>query len=110
MRGSRSKRENLIEVLRLRLAPAERARNKQLPEAAARSGSQRGGLQFRAPVLRRLRPKLDRLRQQSFEAAAQSEREDGLRALGRNGDNERRAIEDGAELKIAEIRLIDHVH
>ena len=84
-------------------------RGEHLPELAA-AGERQPGLFHRiAPARSGLRPSGKAVRQQGFELGADRLREHRRRAVGRNADHQRRAVDDGAEGKIAERRLVDDI-
>ncbi len=64
----------------------------------------------RPPAPRRLGPGLDAGGQQRLDPGADRLAEHRRGAVRRNADDERRAIDHGAELKIAEGRIVDRVH
>jgi len=88
---------------------AERLVGEALPEGAALRA--RGEI-FHHPLAQpggQLRPERHCLRQQGFDAAADGLAENGRGPGGGNADHERRAIDDGAELELAEFGTVDDV-
>jgi len=88
---------------------AERLVGQALPEDAA-LGARREI--FHHPVAQpggQLRPERQRSRQQRLDAPAHGLAENGRGPGGGNADDERRAIDDGAELELAEFGLVDDV-
>jgi len=63
-----------------------------------------------APAPRRVRPAGKAARDHGLELGANRLGEDRCRAIGRNADDERGAIDDGAEREIAMRGPVDHIH
>jgi len=105
------RRQQRVEIGRRRrtVGMADRKAGEQLPEPPPGRKRQPRRLDRRPPAPRRLRPAREAAREHGFELAADRLREDRRRAVGRNADHQRRAVDDGAEGKIAIGRLVDHV-
>ncbi len=80
-----------------------------LPERAARAERQREIADQRTPGLRRLRPALEAGRDRRLYPHADGLPEHRSRAIGRNADDQRRAVHHRAELHVAEGRAVHHV-
>ena len=93
-------------LLRMR----DRVCGEQLPELAAARERQTRCLHGAAPTRSRRGPLRKSPRQQGFELGADRLGKHRRRAVGGNADHQRRAVDDGAERKVAERRLVDHVH
>ena len=85
-------------------AGPERALGQPLPERAALCARRQLGIDRRAQALGDRAPRRERRRQQRLDAAADRLRQDRCGAIGRDADHDRRAIDDRAELELAERR------
>ena len=80
-----------------------------LPEITAAAERERQRLHARAPRPGGVGPAREALRDQRLDLGADRLAEDRRSAVGRNADDERRAIDDGAESEIAEGSAVDDV-
>jgi len=78
-------------------------------QLAPRRKGQPRSLHGTAPTLRRRGPAGEAERDQGLELGADRLRKNRCRPIGRDADDQRRAVDDRAEGKIAECRLVDHV-
>src|SRR5262249_56042151 len=91
--------EQRVEIALRRFMPRmfDRKSRKQLPEPPPRGRRKRGRLHRPAPAARRLRPAGKAAWEHRFELRADRLSENRRRAVGRNADYQRRAVDDGAE-------------
>ncbi len=104
-----SSRRVEIGVARIVVGGADRARRKLLPKTPAAAERQRQRLHAWAPMVGGVRPACKAFRDQCFDLGADRLTEYRRGAVGRNADHERRAIDDGAKGKIAEVRPVDDI-
>ena len=95
--------------LRLETGFGERPIGEALPEGAPLGKADAEARESWAPIARGLRPALEPLRQERLDLGADRLGEDRRRAIRRDRDEERRSVDDRAELQIAEARLVDDV-
>jgi len=79
------------------------------PEAPPFAKCQRQRLHAWTPLPRRLRPARKASGNQRFQLGPDGLAEHRRRAVGRNADDQRRAVDDRAEGEIAKCELVDHV-
>ena len=96
-------------IVCLRPAIAKGTRGQAFPEGAADRASRQARHHLGTDVLRQLRPLAERGGQQRLDAAAHRLAENGRGASSGNTHHQRRAIDDGTELELAELRPVDDI-
>ena len=103
--------DEAVEIILVRRAVGmpHRVRGEQLPELAPAGERQPRRLHRIAPARGGRGPGGKAVRQQRLQLGADRLRKHRRRAVGRNADHQRRAVDDGAEGEVAERRFVDHI-